>query len=197
MTRRLFFDGEIHTMRKLITAATSVALGAGLLLGGAPAAQAAQAAPAQAGTSGVAAAAPKAKVKITYPKRIRRGGNAVYTWRVTGLKRFGSDAVVLSTHLPKNLGHSFRFLSKPKHSTCGFQKKRWVVYCIVRLRGQNTAGMKFRVILHYKYAGWYRADHYATPIIRELLPGGSVRDYLNQVSRQDRIGQSRTLILNR
>ncbi|WP_181871388.1 hypothetical protein [Sphaerisporangium album] len=191
-------------MRKTSTLPASLALATGSLLLSAAPVQAApvqaapvQAAPAQAvaaSATGEASAGARtalaARVKVSYPRGMRRGGYATYTYKVTNAGQLQDDALVLTTILPSKAVSKVRFVKKPPHASCGYRSLR--VYCVVRLGSANTLGMQFRVYVKYKYAGNFMADHYWTPVSYE--PGLGAWDYVREVSRDDRIGRSKTKI---
>jgi hypothetical protein len=159
-----------------MTALGALAVAAGLVLVSSPA----QAATAQSTTR----AARQAYASIYYPTRVRRGGAATYTYKVTGARQLDDETVVLVSYLPHNLG-KVRILNRPAHSSCGFNKSKWAVYCVVHLHGQNTFSMRFRLYWSYRYAGWYKVYNYAAPV---SLGGGSAWDYVK------RVGGTRDLI---
>ncbi|MEV6981332.1 hypothetical protein AB0M95_08760 [Sphaerisporangium sp. NPDC051017] len=180
-------------MRKTSALLASLALAAGSLL--------LPAAPAQAGTAPAAGKASAqasagaqnagpARVNVSYPRGMRRGGYATYTYKVTDAGRLQDDALVLATILPAKVVSKVRFVKKPSNASCGYRNLR--VYCVVRLGSANTLSMQFRVYVKYRYAGDFKADHYWTPVSYE--PGLSAWDYVRQVGREDRIGRSTTKI---
>jgi hypothetical protein len=142
-------------MRRLITVCSALVVAMGLFLIGSPAQAAVQ------GKSGAQAEARSAgRLHIVYPTRIRRGGSGTYTVTVTGTRRSRGEWFVMSAYVPKHLG-SVRIISRPAHSSCGFNKHKWAVYCLVRLVGQDKFRMRFRLNWSYRYAGWYKVNHYA------------------------------------
>ncbi|MFC4591113.1 hypothetical protein [Sphaerisporangium corydalis] len=182
-------------MRRLSALITSLAVGAGsILLASAPA-QAAGAVPARAATvkvvpAAAAVQAPKAYVRVLYPTGMRRGGFATFSYRATRLRRIEADAIVLAAFVPRGTVSKVRFLNKPAHASCGFFNSR--AYCLIKHGNANTVSVRFQIWVKYKYAGSYSVDHYARAV--GLESGLSVRDYVRQISRKDRINRSRTII---
>ncbi|GII83727.1 hypothetical protein Ssi03_17170 [Sphaerisporangium siamense] len=136
----------------------------------------------------VAAARPR--VNVSYPKGMRRGGYATYTFKVTGARQIQDDGLVLATFLPPKEVSKVRFLRKPPNASCSYRNPR--VYCVVRLGSANTLTMQIRVWVKYRYGGTFMADHYWAPVSFES--GLTARDYVDQLTRDDRIGRSKTKI---
>ncbi|MEU8266915.1 hypothetical protein AB0B89_07080 [Sphaerisporangium sp. NPDC049002] len=170
---------------------TSLALaGASLLWTAAPAeATSTRAASVQAAPTG----AQKAKAYVWYPTGIRRGGVATFRYKAVHLRRLTADGLVLAAYLPKNTVSKVRFTSKPPHAKCGYSASR--AYCVVPLRGRDTISMTMQISIKYKYAGRYYVGHYARAV--GLESGLSTRDYVDEVSRDDLIAKSKTIISSR
>jgi hypothetical protein len=177
-------------MRRSSALITTLALAAGSLLWSSAPAQAAAPSGQATVEAGSTAARPKAYVRVLYPTRMRRGGSATFSYKATRLRRIEADGVVLAAFLPKNTVSKVRFLSKPPHSKCGYYASR--AYCVVKLKGANTISMRLQISVKYKYAGKYYINHYARAIGFES--GLSTRDYVRQISREDLIAKSKTII---
>ncbi|MEV0971703.1 hypothetical protein [Microtetraspora glauca] len=132
------------------------------------------------------------KVKVTYPSAIRRGHPARITYKVSHPDQFGDEALVLQTDLPRGIVSKVRFVTKPRGATCGTQKRNsvgnYAVYCVIRSLNHSKLTMSFNVWIKTSYNGKFRSGHYWRPVTLDY--GGSTRDYLDEITRKDLIGNT-------
>ncbi|MCC5579103.1 hypothetical protein IMZ11_26100 [Microtetraspora sp. AC03309] len=131
------------------------------------------------------------KVRVTYPSAIRRGRPARFTFTVTRPDQIDDEALVLETDLPHGIVSKVRFVTKPRGAKCGAQKRNsagnYGVYCVVRSLDYTKITMSFNVWLKSSYYGKFRASHYWAPVTLDY--GGSIGDYLDEITRDDLIGR--------
>ena len=177
-------------MSRLLAPAASLMVAGALLL----APTTAQAATAQATATTTTRLA--TRVKVSSPSAIRRGGYAHYTFRVTRPDLITDDALVLETDFPRGVVSKVRFSVKPGGSACGALKRNaagnYAVYCVVHSLHHSKLAMSFRAWVKPGYRGKFRVGHYWAPVT--LDGGGSVRDYLDEISRADLIGHAWTSV---
>ncbi|MET8139417.1 hypothetical protein ABZU32_03790 [Sphaerisporangium sp. NPDC005288] len=138
----------------------------------------------------------RSRVTVSYPKAIRRGWPARYTFKVTNPNQINNDALVLRTDLPHGVVSKVRFVTKPGGASCGTRKRNsagnYEIYCLVRSLNHSRITMSFNVWISTRYGGKFRANHYWAPV---SLGGGSVRDHVEELTRDDLIGRSWTKIV--
>ncbi|MFC4530132.1 hypothetical protein [Sphaerisporangium dianthi] len=137
----------------------------------------------------------RSRVTVSYPKAIRRGWPVRYTYKVTNPNEIDDERLVLATDLPRGIVSKVRFVTKPRGASCGTQKRNaagnFSIYCVVRSLNHSKITMSFNVWIRTSYRGKFRAGHYWAPV---SIGGGSVRDYLDEVTRENLIGHSWTKI---
>ncbi|WP_433417716.1 hypothetical protein ACQP1V_00720 [Microtetraspora malaysiensis] len=175
-------------MRRVLTAATCLV--AAFLASPAPAH--ATEASSGAHTASYAAERRLPKVKVTYPSAIRRGRPARITYKVTHPDQFTDEALVLQADFPRSIVSKVRFVTRPKGAKCGTQKRNsvgnYAVYCVIRSLNHSRLTMSFNVWIKTSYRGKFRSGHYWRPVTLDY--GGSTRDYLDEITRKDLIGNA-------
>ncbi len=134
------------------------------------------------------------RVKVTYPKAIKRGWPVRYTFKVTNPDEIEDEALVLETDLPHGIVSKVRFATKPRGAKCGVQKRNsvgnYAIYCVVRSLDYSKLTLSFKVWIRSSYYGKFRAGHYWAPVTLES--GGRIQDYLNKLTKEDLIGNTWT-----
>ncbi|MEV0972640.1 hypothetical protein [Microtetraspora glauca] len=176
-------------MRRFLTAATCLA--AALLMSPVPAHAVTESSKAHASAASSTVERRTTKVRVTYPSAIRRGSPVRFTFTVTRPDQIDDEALVLETDLPHGIVSKVRFVTKPRGAKCGAQKRNsagnYGVYCVVRSLDYTKITMSFNVWLKSSYYGKFRASHYWAPVTLDY--GGSIGDYLDEITRDDLIGR--------
>ncbi|WP_248962165.1 hypothetical protein [Sphaerisporangium perillae] len=175
-------------MRKLLL---PVALATGVFLLAPPAAQAST----ERSSAAETATQLRSRVTVTYPKEIRRGWPARYTFKVANPNEIDDETLVLATDLPRGIVSKVRFVTKPRGASCGTHSRNaagnYEIYCVVRSLNHTKLTMSFNVWIKTSYYGKFRAGHYWAPV---SLGGGSVRDYVDELTKDDLIGHTWTKV---
>lgn len=136
------------------------------------------------------------RVKVTYPKAIKRGWPVRYTFKITNPDEIEDEALVLETDLPHGIVSKVRFVTKPPGAKCGVQKRNsvgnYAVYCVVRSLDYDRFNLSFKVWIKPSYYGKFRAGHYWAPVTLDF--GGSIKNYLDKLTKEDLIGNTWTKV---